>query len=211
MHDKLDEKKYNNLESSKSHHFKCHPPTHSPVHPLLILSLFKMCEMTEYLQNRYQSPLSARYASEEMNYNFSDMKKFSTWRRLWIILAKGEKELGIDISDQQIQEMENNYDNIDFEIALEEEKKTRHDVMAHVIEFGHKCPNAAKIIHLGATSCYVGDNTDLICIRDGFDILLPKLARCISRVAKFAEQYNYLPTLGFTHYVSPFVYLQQSS
>lgn len=161
-----------------------------------------MTEMSEFLQNRYQTPLSARYASEEMNYNFSDMKKFSTWRRLWIILAKAEKELGIEITDQQIREMEDNYDNIDFELALEEEKKTRHDVMAHVIEFGHKCPNAAKIIHLGATSCYVGDNTDLICIRDGFDILLPKLARCISRVSKFAEQYNYLPTLGFTHYVS---------
>ena len=158
-------------------------------------------EMTEFTQNRYQSPLSMRYASEEMNQNFSDMKKFSTWRRLWIILAKGEKELGIDITDQQIKEMEDNVDNIDFEFALEEERKTRHDVMAHVIEFGHKCPNAAKIIHLGATSCYVADNTDLICIRDGFDILLPKVARCVSRLAKFAEQYYYLPTLGFTHYV----------
>lgn len=157
--------------------------------------------MTEFTQNRYQSPLSTRYASEEMNFNFSDLKKFSTWRRLWIILAKAEKELGIEITDQQIAEMENNYDNIDFEFALEEEKKTRHDVMAHVIEFGHKCPNAAKIIHLGATSCYVGDNTDLICIRDGFDILLPKVARCISRLAKFAEMYNWMPTLGFTHYV----------
>lgn len=156
--------------------------------------------MTEFTQNRYQSPLSTRYASEEMNFNFSDLKKFSTWRRLWIILAKAEKELGIEITDQQIAEMENNYDNIDFEFALEEEKKTRHDVMAHVIEFGHKCPNAAKIIHLGATSCYVGDNTDLICIRDGFDILLPKVARCISRLAKFAEMYNWMPTLGFTHY-----------
>ncbi|KAF7488193.1 Adenylosuccinate lyase [Sarcoptes scabiei] len=157
-------------------------------------------EMTEFHLNRYQSPLSMRYASDEMNYNFSDMKKFSTWRRLWIILAKAEKELGIEITDQQIQEMENNYDNIDFEFALEEEKKTRHDVMAHVIEFGHKCPNAAKIIHLGATSCFVGDNTDLICIRDGYDIILPKLARCLSRISKFAEQYHYLPTLGFTHF-----------
>ncbi|KAH7645735.1 adenylosuccinate lyase isoform X1 [Dermatophagoides farinae] len=156
--------------------------------------------MTEFHLNRYQSPLSMRYASDEMNYNFSDLKKFSTWRRLWIILAKAEKELGIDITDEQIQEMENNHDNIDFELAVEEEKKTRHDVMAHVIEFCHKCPSATKIIHLGATSCFVGDNTDLICIRDGFDILLPKVARCISRISKFAEQYHYLPTLGFTHF-----------
>lgn len=159
-------------------------------------------KMNDIHLNRYQSPLSMRYASDEMNYNFSDMKKFSTWRRLWIILAKGEKELGIDITDEQIQEMENNHDNIDFELAIEEEKKTRHDVMAHVIEFCHKCPSATKIVHLGATSCFVGDNTDLICIRDGFDILLPKVARCISRVSKFAEQYHYLPTLGFTHFVS---------
>lgn len=159
-----------------------------------------MAEINEFHSSRYQTPLSARYASEEMNFNFSDVKKFTTWRRLWIILAKAEKELGINISDLQIQEMESNYDNIDFEFALEEEKKTRHDVMAHVIEFGHKCPNAAKIIHLGATSCFVGDNTDLICIRDGFDILLPKMARCIDRISKFAEQYHYLPTLGFTHF-----------
>lgn len=158
--------------------------------------------VTEMNQNRYESPLSTRYASEEMNFNFSDLKKFSTWRRLWIILAKAQQELGIDITDTQIQEMEDNFDNIDFEYASEEEKKTRHDVMAHVNEFASKCPNAAKIIHLGATSCYVGDNTDLILMRDAFDIILPKLARCISRLSKFAEQYNYLPTLGFTHFVS---------
>ncbi len=158
--------------------------------------------MAEMNQNRYQSPLSTRYASEEMNLNFSDLKKFSTWRRLWIILAKAQQQLGININDIQIQEMELNYNNIDFDFALEEEKKTRHDVMAHVNEFAHKCPNAAKIIHLGATSCYVGDNTDLIVIRDAFDIILPKLARCISRLSKFAQQYHYLPTLGFTHFVS---------
>lgn len=161
-----------------------------------------MLDANDIFTSRYQSPLSTRYASDEMNFNFSDMKKFSTWRKLWTILAKAEKELGIEITDQQILEMENNYDNIDFEVAIEEEKKTRHDVMAHVIEFGKKCPNAAKIIHLGATSCFVGDNTDLICIRDGFDILLPKVARCVNRISQFAERYHYLPTLGFTHFVN---------
>lgn len=148
---------------------------------------------------RYQSPLSTRYASEEMNYNFSDMKKFSTWRRLWVYLAKSQQELGLDISDEQIKEMEMNVENIDFEEALQEEKKTRHDVMAHVHEFSSKCPNAAAIIHLGATSCFVGDNTDLICIRDAFEIILVKLARCISRFSNFAQEYKSLPTLGFTH------------
>ena len=153
-------------------------------------------------QHRYQSPLSTRYASEEMNFNFSDFKKFSTWRKLWIILATSQKELGLEITDQQIGEMEQNYENIDFEFVAEEEKKTRHDVMAHLNEFASKCPNAAKIIHLGATSCYVGDNTDLILIRDAFDIILPKIARCVQRLSNFAKQYNYLPTLGFTHFVS---------
>lgn len=148
---------------------------------------------------RYQSPLSTRYASEEMNYNFSDMKKFSTWRRLWVYLAKSQQELGLDISDEQIKEMETNVENIDFEEALQEEKKTRHDVMAHVHEFSSKCPNASAIIHLGATSCFVGDNTDLICIRDAFEIILVKLARCISRFSNFAQEYKSLPTLGFTH------------
>lgn len=150
--------------------------------------------------NKYQSPLSTRYASEEMNYNFSDFKKFSTWRKLWIILAQSQKELGLEITDQQIREMEENYENIDFEFVAEEEKKTRHDVMAHLNEFASRCPNAAKIIHLGATSCFVGDNTDLIAIRDAFDIILPKIARCVQRLSNFAKQYNYLPTLGFTHF-----------
>ncbi|XP_054152888.1 adenylosuccinate lyase-like [Oppia nitens] len=150
--------------------------------------------------HKYESPLSSRYASEEMNYNFSDFKKFSTWRKLWIILAKAQKELGIDITEQQIKEMEQNCENIDFEFVAEEEKKTRHDVMAHLNEFASKCPNAAKIIHLGATSCFVGDNTDLILMRDAFSIILPKLSRCIHRLSNFAQQYNYLPTLGFTHF-----------
>ncbi|KAK1150500.1 hypothetical protein AOXY_G33933 [Acipenser oxyrinchus oxyrinchus] len=149
---------------------------------------------------KYRSPLVSRYASKEMAYNFSDRKKFTTWRKLWIYLAKAEKELGLPITEEQIQEMETNAELIDFKMAAEEEKRLRHDVMAHVHAFSHCCPKAAGIIHLGATSCYVGDNTDLIVLRDGFDILLPKLARVISRLADFAEKYADLPTLGFTHY-----------
>ncbi|XP_028646845.2 adenylosuccinate lyase [Erpetoichthys calabaricus] len=149
---------------------------------------------------KYRSPLVSRYASKEMAYNFSDRKKFSTWRKLWIYLAKGEQALGLPITDEQIQEMEANVEKIDFKLAAEEEKRLRHDVMAHVHTFTHCCPKAAGIIHLGATSCYVGDNTDLIVLRDGFNILLPKLARVISRLADFAEKYATLPTLGFTHY-----------
>lgn len=147
----------------------------------------------------YQTPLSSRYASQEMSYNFSDLKKFSTWRKLWINLAIAQKQLGLDIKDEQIDEMKKNVENIDFDYVKKEEAKTRHDVMAHIHEFASKCPKAAGIIHLGATSCFVGDNTDLICLRDGFDILLPKLARCISRLSKFADEYKKLPTLGFTH------------
>ncbi|XP_019400521.1 PREDICTED: adenylosuccinate lyase isoform X1 [Crocodylus porosus] len=148
----------------------------------------------------YHSPLVSRYASPEMGFNFSERKKFGTWRRLWLYLAQAEKSLGLPITDEQIQEMEANLDNIDFKMAAEEEKKLRHDVMAHVHTFAHCCPKASGIIHLGATSCYVGDNTDLIVLRDGFNLLLPKLARVISRLADFAEKYANLPTLGFTHY-----------
>nr|AAA48574.1 adynylosuccinate lyase [Gallus gallus]AAT76521.1 adenylosuccinate lyase [Gallus gallus] len=135
-----------------------------------------------------------------MGFNFSERKKFGTWRRLWLYLAQAEKSLGLPITDEQIKEMEANLDNIDFKMAAEEEKKLRHDVMAHVHTFAHCCPKAAAIIHLGATSCYVGDNTDLIVLRDGFNLLLPKLARVISRLADFAETHADLPTLGFTHY-----------
>ncbi|XP_034934508.1 adenylosuccinate lyase isoform X2 [Chelonus insularis] len=147
----------------------------------------------------YRSPLSTRYASREMRFNFSDQNKFSTWRRLWVYLAKAEMELGLDIKLEQIAEMEANVDNIDFVAAAKEEKATRHDVMAHVHVFGQQCPKAAPIIHLGATSCYVGDNTDLLVLRAGFNILLPKLAGVITRLAHFADEYRHLPTLGFTH------------
>ncbi|XP_063282471.1 adenylosuccinate lyase [Pelobates fuscus] len=149
---------------------------------------------------RYRSPLVSRYASKEMAFNFSDSKKFQTWRRLWLWLAQAQRSLGLPITEEQIQEMEANLENIDFKMAAEEEKRLRHDVMAHVHTFANCCPKAAPIIHLGATSCYVGDNTDLIVLRDGFDLLLPKLARVISRLADFAERYADLPTLGFTHY-----------
>ncbi|XP_052791194.1 adenylosuccinate lyase-like [Mya arenaria] len=148
---------------------------------------------------KYRTPLVSRYASPEMAYTFSEMKKFSTWRKLWTWLAKSEKTLGLNISDEQIAEMEANLMNIDFKRAAEEEKKRRHDVMAHVHTFGVCCPKAAAIIHLGATSAFVGDNTDLIVMRDAFDIVLPKLARCIQRLAVFAEQYKNLPCLAYTH------------
>jgi len=147
----------------------------------------------------YQTPLSSRYASQEMSYNFSDLKKFSTWRKLWLNLADAQQQLGLDIKNEQLEEMKKNVESIDFDYVKKEEAKTRHDVMAHIHEFSMKCPKAASIIHLGATSCFVGDNTDLICLRDAFDILLPKLARCISRLSKFADEYKNLPTLGFTH------------
>uniref|UniRef100_A0A8C9VB04 Adenylosuccinate lyase n=1 Tax=Scleropages formosus TaxID=113540 RepID=A0A8C9VB04_SCLFO len=149
---------------------------------------------------KYRSPLVSRYASKEMSYNFSDRKKFTTWRKLWIFLAKAEKALGLPITDAQVAEMESRVEDVDFAMAAEQERKLRHDVMAHVHTFAYCCPTAAPIIHLGATSCYVGDNTDLIVLRDGFEILLPKLARVMDRLANFAEKYADLPTLGFTHY-----------
>ncbi|XP_059616135.1 adenylosuccinate lyase [Phlebotomus argentipes] len=147
----------------------------------------------------YRSPLSSRYASKEMQFLFSDQNKFSTWRKLWIMLAKAEKELGLDITDEQIAEMEANVDNVDFQAAAAEEKLTRHDVMAHVHVFAKLCPKAAPIIHLGATSCFVGDNTDLLILRGGLDLLLDGVAGVISRLSEFAREYRSLPTLGFTH------------
>lgn len=148
---------------------------------------------------KYVSPLSTRYSSKEMQHNFSNMKKFTTWRQLWIYLAEAEKELGLNITREQIEELRAHMHLVDMEAAAAEERLTRHDVMAHVHVYAAQCPQAASIIHLGATSCYVGDNTDLIQIRDGFDILIPKLATCISHLAFFADKFKELPTLGFTH------------
>lgn len=150
--------------------------------------------------NTYESPLSSRYASDEMLYLFSADKKFSTWRRLWLALARAEKELGLNITDNQITEMEAHIGDIDYAYAAQMEKELRHDVMAHVHTYGKVCPNAFPIIHLGATSCYVGDNTDIILMREGLELIRGKIISVIGRLATFADKYKALPTLGFTHF-----------
>ncbi len=150
--------------------------------------------------NMYESPLGSRYASDEMLRLFSADRKFSTWRRLWVALARAEKNLGLDITDAQIREMEEHLEDIDYAEAAKQEKELRHDVMAHVHTFGKVCPQAFPIIHLGATSCYVGDNTDIILMRDGLLIIKDKLLRVIQKLAEFADKYKDLPTLGFTHF-----------
>ena len=159
------------------------------------------------MRNTYESPLASRYASKEMLYIFSPDKKFSTWRRLWIALARAEMELGLTnedgtptITQDMIDEMEAHVTDIDYEMAAQEEKKLRHDVMAHVHTFGHQCPKAAGIIHLGATSCYVGDNTDIIQMREGLELVRNKLVQVLNALGKFAARYKALPTLGFTHF-----------
>jgi len=150
--------------------------------------------------NIYSNPLAERYSSKEMLENFSPDKKFSTWRKLWVALAESEKELGLHITDEQIAEMKANIYNIDYELAAKKEAEFRHDVMAHVHTFGTQAPKAMPIIHLGATSAFVGDNTDLIQIKDGLDIVKTKLINVIAEMAKFAMEYKDLPTLGFTHF-----------
>ncbi|KAL1612492.1 adenylosuccinase ade13 [Paraconiothyrium brasiliense] len=149
----------------------------------------------------YQDPLNSRYSSQEMKYLFSPRNRFSTWRNLWIWLAESEKELGLDISDEAIAQMKQHQiiQDEEFKIAAEEEKKRRHDVMAHVFAFGEKAPAARGIIHWGATSCYCTDNADLIFLRDGLDLLLPKLATVIEKLSTFAKEYKSLPCLGYTH------------
>lgn len=150
--------------------------------------------------NSYKNPLEERYSSEEMLFNFSHNNKFRTWRKLWIALAEIEKDLGLEITEEQIAELKANAENIDYDKAAEYEKKFRHDVMAHVHTYGDAAPSAKGIIHLGATSAFVGDNTDLIQIRDGLLILKKKLVNVIKSLADFAIQYKDLPTLGFTHF-----------
>ena len=150
--------------------------------------------------NRYESPLSSRYASGEMQYIFSPDKKFSTWRRLWVALARAEMELGLPVTQEQVDELEAHLTDIDYEKAAQWEKKLRHDVMAHVHTYGELCPKAKPIIHLGATSCYVGDNTDVILMREGLELVRDKVVRVLAHLAKFAEEYKALPTLGFTHF-----------
>lgn len=148
----------------------------------------------------YQNPLNSRYASKEMSYIFSDEKKFRTWRELWIALAESEKELGIDISEEQIAEMKKYRDVINFDEAQAIEKETRHDVMSHVKAFGLQASQAKGIIHLGATSCYVGDNTDLINMKEALELIELKLASVIKNLSIFAQKYKGMPTLGFTHF-----------
>ncbi|HIR09968.1 MAG TPA: adenylosuccinate lyase [Candidatus Avoscillospira stercoripullorum] len=150
--------------------------------------------------NLYESPLSSRYASREMLYLFSPDKKFTTWRRLWIALARAEMKLGLPITQAQIDEMEQHKDDIDYEAAARYERQLRHDVMAHIHAYGDLCPTAMPIIHLGATSCFVGDNTDVILMREGLELLRGKLVNLIDRLTKFAMEYRAMPTLGFTHF-----------
>ena len=156
--------------------------------------------MIDNENNCYQNPLTGRYASEEMSYNWSPQRKHSTWRRLWVALATAEKELGLDITDEQIDEMKAHLDDIDFEAAAAKEKELRHDVMSHIHIFGELCPKAMPIIHLGATSCYVTDNTELIQMREGLRILRGKMLTLIRVLSGIIEKYRDLPTLGFTHY-----------
>jgi adenylosuccinate lyase len=150
--------------------------------------------------NAYQNPLTGRYASKEMSFNWSPQNKHSTWRKLWLVLAEEEKALGLNISEQQIAEMAGHLNDIDFELAEAKEKELRHDVMSHIHAFGTQCPAAMPIIHLGATSCYVTDNTELIQMREGMKLLRGKLLRAMQTMANVIEQYKDMPTLGFTHY-----------
>ena len=150
--------------------------------------------------DRYQSPLSERYASKEMQYIFSPDMKFRTWRKLWIALAETEKELGLPITQEQIDATESHADDINYDVAKAREKECRHDVMSHVYAYGVQCPKAKGIIHLGATSCYVGDNTDIIVMNEALKLVKKKLVNVIAELAKFADRYKDQPTLAFTHF-----------
>ena len=148
----------------------------------------------------YVTPLSGRYASKEMNKLWSNNTKYSTWRKLWVALAETEKELGLNITQEQIDEMKANVSNIDYDVVSQRERECRHDVMAHVYEFGTKCPNAKPIIHLGATSCYVTDNTDIIIMREALGLIKQKLIVVINNLKTFADAYKGIPCLGYTHF-----------
>lgn len=149
--------------------------------------------------NKYISPFSTRYSSDEMQYVFSEKFKFKTWRRLWIELAKAEKALGLDITDKQIAQLEAHAEDINFEVARAREREVRHDVMSHVYAYGKQCPDAEPIIHLGATSCYVGDNTDVIILKKASEIILKKAAAVVKNLADFAQKYKGMPCLAYTH------------
>ena len=148
----------------------------------------------------YNSPFNARYASKEMQYIYSPDFKFKTWRKLWIALAEAENELGLNVTTEQIDELKAHAEDINYEAAREYEKKFRHDVMSHVHAYGDQCPKAKGIIHLGATSCYVGDNTDVITMREALLLIKKKLINSMACVAKFADKYKAMPCLGFTHF-----------
>lgn len=152
------------------------------------------------MKNEYESPLNSRYASKEMKEIFSPDKKFKTWRKLWIALAESEKELGLDITQEQIDELKAHKDDINYDVAREREKLVRHDVMAHVYAYGTQCPKAKGIIHLGATSCFVGDNTDVILMVEAMKLIRTKVLSVINKLSKFAMKYKDMPTLGFTHF-----------
>ena len=152
------------------------------------------------MRSIYNTPLNTRYSSKEMSYIFSDDMKFSTWRKLWVALAEGEKELGLNITEEQLDELRANINNINYDEAIKKEKEVRHDVMSHVYAYGLQCPNAKGIIHLGATSCYVGDNTDVIILRDALELIRDKIVTVLDRLSSFAMEYKGLPTLGFTHF-----------
>lgn len=152
------------------------------------------------MTNLYESPFSLRWASDEMRSLHSQEKKFTTWRRIWLALAEAEKELGLDISDEQISEIRENLDNLDLKRAAFHEKQTRHDVMSHILTLGEQCPAAKPILHLGATSCFVGDNTDILIIKESLELVREKLLKTMSNLSDFAMNYKDMPTLGFTHY-----------
>ena len=152
------------------------------------------------MRNLYSTPLNSRYASKEMSYIFSDDMKFSTWGKLWVALAEGEKELGLNITDEQIKELKEHINDINYDEAAKREKEVRHDVMSHVYAYGLQCPNAKGIIHLGATSCYVGDNTDVIIMRDALNLIKNKIVTVLNHLKNFAIEYKDMPTLGFTHF-----------
>ena len=147
----------------------------------------------------YISPFQTRYASKEMQYIFSEDNKFKTWRRLWIALAKAEQKQGLPITDAQIAELEAHKDDINYDVAAAREKECRHDVMSHVYAYGQQCPKAAGIIHLGATSCYVGDNTDIIVMRQGLELIRKKLIGVLAKLAHFAKEYKDMPCMAYTH------------
>lgn len=152
------------------------------------------------MKNTYETPLNSRYASKEMQYLFSPDFKFKTWRRLWIALAESEMELGLNITQEQIDELKAHAEDINYDVATEREKLVRHDVMSHVYAYGVQCPNAKGIIHLGATSCYVGDNTDIITMTEAMKLIRKKLVNLMDKLSKFALEYKDLPCLGFTHF-----------